>query len=133
MDRRDRRGARQSNRPLCDIRGIVCDTLQIGRDFEGRHDVPQIQRHRLAQREQPGRLNIDFVIQFVDEFVIGDNLRRKIRIPFDHAFDGPGDLVFGQTAHLDDVVVQLGELFVIGFDDVVAGLRVRSHLSMSPV
>ena len=70
---------------------------------------------------------IDFVIQFIDKLVVRDHPGCKVRVAADDRFDRPRNLRFGQPAHLDDVVVQVFELFVVGFDDMVACLGFNWH------
>jgi hypothetical protein len=50
-ERLHRRRLRQRDGPLGDVGGVVADALEVARDLERRHDLAQVARHRLAQRQ----------------------------------------------------------------------------------
>ena len=52
-----------------DVDGEVADALEIGVDLDGRDDGPQVDGHRLVQRQQREAASVDLDVQLVDRLV----------------------------------------------------------------
>ena len=57
--------------------------------------------------------------QLIEAFILLDHFFGLLRIALEHGVDGGGQLHLGKAAHLRDDVVQLAQIFVEGFYDMV--------------
>ena len=113
-----RRIARNHQRPLGHVLGQIADALQIGRNLQRGQRLAQIERQRLAQRQQAHHLLLDVEFKLIDVRVQRHGLFRQSGIAPDDGVDGVGELRFAHPAHLDDGRAQCFELVVKRFDDV---------------
>jgi hypothetical protein len=74
-ERLDRRVLQVALAGLGDVHRQVADPLEVGVDLHGRHDRPQVGRHRLVQREQLEAAVVDLDVQVVDRLVADEDAR----------------------------------------------------------
>ncbi len=109
---------------------MVAEALQVGRDLERRDDVAEIDRHRLAERQQADDERADLLLERVDRRVALDDRVGGFRVAPQDALDRAVELRLDEAAHAADQGVELRELLVVGLHDVFAWLRhVPSPLS----
>ncbi len=137
IDRLHRRRLVEHERALGDIRRVIADTLEIGRDLQRGDDLAKIARQRLAQREEPHDLRLDLMLQLVDLAVGFDHAGREIAVALRHRVDRGRELAFGHAAHLDDRIVEPLQLLVVALDDVFGDhwsslLRFRQRFADQP-
>ena len=120
--------ADHGKRPLGDVLAEIADALQVGRDAKRRHDLTQVVGERLAPGDHDDGLLLDLLLQFVDRLILLDGGGGEVGIAAFERIDGLPEDLLGETAHLGDLVVERGELLLVGPDDVF----VRVHLPASP-
>ena len=102
----DRRLAVEHKRALADVLGQVADALQFVGDLDRRERRAEVDRHRLAQRQQLQRLLFDGLLDTVHALVGPDGRFGQLSVALGDGFDGVGELGFGQSAHLGDRIRQ---------------------------
>ena len=109
----------QRDGALGDIGRVIADALDVAGDLEGGHDLAQVLRHRLAQRQHADRLVADLALELVDARIALHDPRRTLGIARHQRFDGGLQLRLGQAAHLGHQLAQLLQLIIETFDRCV--------------
>lgn len=96
---------------FADIDCEVGDAFEIAVDLHGGDDGPEIDRHRLVQRQQLEATVVDFDMHLVDRLVAGDDVGDRLTIPVDEPVHGQTDALLGHAAHQQQPLFELRELF----------------------
>ena len=107
-------------RGLGDVDREIADALEVGVDLDGRDDRPQIDGHRLVERQQREAAAIELDVEPVQWLVAADHAIDQIAIAVDQPFDCQPHLLFGEAAHLEQPSLQMLEL-LLKMTDVFGG------------
>ncbi len=88
-----------------------------------RHDLAQVVGHGLAAGDHDDGLLLDLLLQLVDDLVLLNGEAGEVRIAAFERVDRLTDDLFGEPAHLGDLVVERGELLLVGGNDVLVGIH----------
>ena len=108
----DRRVAHVAPHRLRDVDRQVADPLEVGVDLDRRDDRPQVDGHRLVQRQQLEAAAVDLDVQLVDRPVAGQHPVDHGGVAFDQPLDRRADPVLGQPAHLEQPRLELFQLLL---------------------
>ena len=97
---------------LADVLGEVADALEVAGDAQHGDERPQVERHRLAQRNRRHSLFFDLPQHAVDGFIERDDAARQGDVVARQRVDRIGDLLLRQSAHLGDHLRELAEVAV---------------------
>ena len=97
---------------LADVLGEVADALEVAGNAQHGDQRPQIERHRLAQRNRRHGLFLDLPQHAVDGSIERDNAARQADVVPRQRVDRVGDLLLRQAAHLGDHLRQLAQVAV---------------------
>jgi hypothetical protein len=121
VDRFDQRRLVQRDAALGHVLRVIADPLDLGRDAQSRNDGAQIVRQRLAPSEQFDRQIIDLGAHRVQLSVVLHHLGGKIAVAAHDGFDGTGQLLLRQAAHLHDQGGEPAQFVVEALDYVLSG------------
>jgi len=105
--------------------GEVADALQVTGDANGRHDLTQIDGHRLARGDDGYGLLLDPVLQEVDRRIAGDHLLGETDVAGKQRLGRVLERRLGAVCHIADQPIEDLELGVVGSD------RMRLHAGSS--
>ena len=100
---------------LADVLRQIADALKIVGDAQHGDDGPQIDRHRLAQRDGFDRLFLDLPLHVVDDRVGSDDLVGEKKVAPRQRLHGVGYLLLRKAAHFGDFLGQLDQVGVEHF------------------
>ena len=120
----------QNDAALGDIGGIVANPLQISGDLQGRHDPPEITRHRLAQRQHAYHELLDLAFQGIDLGVFFHHPHRHDTVAIEDRLRRHGDLAFHDPAHVGQHVAQPLQITIEALDQVFGRIRHRYDPSL---
>ena len=97
---------------LRDVIGLVADALHVGDHLQRGGDLPQVAGHRLLvqQKAQAQVLNVPLLA--VDVTLQPRHLSGQGRVALRQGLGRHGDGLLTQSAHLDQLPVELGQLLV---------------------
>ena len=103
---------------LGDVDGQVADALEVGVDLDGGDDRPQVDGHRLVQRQQREAPAVDLDVQRVERLVAGEHARSiRSRSRSTSPLTARRTCFFGEAAHFEQPRLELLELFLEVPDD----------------
>jgi len=97
------------------VLGVVGNAFQRRGDLDRRQDDPEIDRHRLAQRQQLHRLLLHGDVEGVDTGIVGDHLLGRLGVVLAQRHQRLCELALGQAAHLADRGAQPFQFLVEAF------------------
>ena len=103
---------RVAPRRLGDVDREVADALEVGVDLHGRDDRPQVDGHRLVEREQREAAVVDLDVQPVHRLVAAQHAVDQFAIAIDERLHGEAHLFLGQAAHLEQPGLELLQLLL---------------------
>lgn len=106
------RPAGAAEQDLGNIVGLVADTLHVRDHLQGSGDLPQVAGHRLLLKQEPQAEVLDVALLAVDLVVQGRDLLRQGGIAVGEGLRGQSDDLLAQGTHLDELAVELGQLFI---------------------
>ncbi len=107
-------------RRLGDVDGEIADALQVGVDFDRRHDRPQVHGHRLVERQELEAAIVDFDVQLIDGPIALEHARDDLGVVANEPVDRRPNPVLGEPAHLEKPGLELFELLLEVTNDRVA-------------
>jgi hypothetical protein len=90
----------------------VADALEVAVHLQRGRDEPQIYGSRLVQRQQPETEFVHIYLQVIYGLFGLEHLVRETRVPLNKRVNRPADGFLHQSAHVQQLLVELSELFV---------------------
>ena len=107
-----RRHVLQIQHDLGNIVGLIADALHIRDHLQRRGDTPQVTGHRLLVQQQPQAQVLNVPLLPVDIPIQRRHLLCQRLVPGGQGAGGQRDHPLAQRAHLDQLPVQLCQLFI---------------------
>jgi hypothetical protein len=99
-------------RGLRDVDGEVADPLEVGVDLQRGDDGPEIDGHRLVERQQREAAVVDLDVQRVHRLVADEHAIEQVAIAFDQSLDRQAHLLLREPAHFEQPRLELFELLL---------------------
>jgi hypothetical protein len=103
--------AKDASGGLGDVDGLVADAFEIIVDAGNGKDEPEINGHQLMEREKLENAVVDFKLEFVDGVFFIENATGELFVGFENGVDGLVDGALGETAHPQEALFQLVQIF----------------------
>ena len=110
---------------LAEIDRDVTDALEVGRDLQAGRDEAQVLRRRLMEGEEADAEIVDIDVHAVHVVVALDRHTAEGIVALDETAHGVLDLLLDESAHLEDLQVQLFQLRVVVTVSVLARVHRR--------
>ena len=91
---------------------MIAHALEVDDDREQRDHDPQVAGQRRLLREQQQRLVVDRIACAIDLVVVADDAVGERDVAFDQGLERALDLAIDHRAHLQDAVLEAGEVGV---------------------
>ena len=109
---RDQPGLEQPLGRLRDVHRVVAHALQVVRDLGGRHQQPQVPRHRLLGGEQVDHRLLDLELEGVDGVIARDRPGGEVAVAAEQGVERASQGVLGLARHRQELGLQLRQVVV---------------------
>ena len=104
---------------LADVFRQIANAFEVVGDAQHGDDCPQIDGHRLPQRDGFDRLFLDLPLHVVNDCIGSDDLMGEKEVAPRQRFHGVGDLLLRKAAHFGDFLGQLDQVGIEHFGGVI--------------
>ena len=91
---------------------MIANSLDVARDFYRSDEKSQVASQRLLKSEQPDRALLDLDFKSVDALIVDDHLFGRVAVTLEERFNRLVYQPLRQCGHVDQSLLQLGQLFV---------------------
>jgi hypothetical protein len=103
--------AKDTNRGLRDVYGLIADALQVIVDPGDGQDEAEVYGHQLMQSEELDYAVVDFDLEFIDSVFFVENTFGQLLVGVEDGVDGLVDGALGEAAHPEQALFEFVQVF----------------------